>query len=107
VPTFTNGFKDGAALQDHFTRHGALLGVATEDEYLERADAYCGAPVDPNNQHMHECTRRGGDRIRYNDLTEEWGVLSQDNVIRTYYILTAALAKYGSGLVYFNLECAK
>lgn len=104
---YTNGFSNDKALIDHFTRHGPLLGINTEKEYEERADIFCGAPLDPAQTHIHECTRRGGDKIRYNQLTEEWGVLSSGNVIRTYYILSTALVKYGSGLTYYRLECAK
>jgi hypothetical protein len=109
VPTiYTNGFNREESLIDHFTRHGGMLGVSTKEEYLERADEFCGRPRDPSETHIHECIRpREGDRIRYNELTEEWGVLCSYNVVRTYYILTTAIQKHGSGLAYFQSECAK
>lgn len=109
MPTvYTNGFNRQESLSDHFTRHGSLLGVSTEEEYLGRADAFCGRPLDPAETHIYECIRpRDGDRIRYNDRTEEWGVLCKYNVIRTYYVLTTAIAKHGSGIAYFRLECSK
>ena len=105
MPLISQGFATDALLSDHFTKHSAVLGVTTEQEYLERADAFCAG--DKSNE-VAECTRqRDGDRIRYNRTTEEYGVLRSDNIIRTYYKLTVAIAKYGSGYAYFIAECAK
>lgn len=102
---FTQGFASPAHLTDHFTKHGALLGATTEMEYLDLADQFFGKnSADP---HLHDCTRSNGDKVRYNDATEEWGVIRSDGVIRTYYILTDALRRYGSGWAYFQAECAK
>lgn len=101
----SQGFASSSQLTDHFTRHGSVLGISTEVEYLERADAFCAGT---KTNEIAECIRaREGDRIRYNGRTEEYGVLRADNVIRTYYKLTDAITICGSGYAYFIGECAK
>jgi hypothetical protein len=102
---YTKGFSTEARFIDHSTRHGALLGCHTDRQYLKRADSFCGGIRSATTL---ECIRmREGDKLRYNTMTEEFGVLSSDNVIKTYYILTTAIVKHGSGLAYFQSECAK
>lgn len=105
---YTNGFNSPESLTDHFDRHGALLGAKTELEYLHLADEFFGIPVPSGSVHLFECTRaKDGDKIRYDDQTKRFGVLSKDNVIRTFYVLTTAIRIYGSGLNYFRSECLK
>ena len=103
--SYTTGFANMSRFIDHFTRHAPLLGLATPAEYEAEADEFLGNPVLPAG--VLQCFRSNGDKIRYNPNTEEWGVLSSANVIKTYYILTSALAKHGNGTNYFNSECAK
>ncbi len=70
---FTNGFVDQASLMDHFSQHGWDFNAADEQEYQALADRFLGGSKAPGTD---ECTRfRNGDIIRYNHLTEEFGVL--------------------------------
>ncbi len=106
MPPYTSGFANMPLLVDHFTRHASLLGIYTATYYEQMADDFMGNPNPPPE--VVECIRaREGDKIRYNPHTEEWGVLSSANVIRTYYILTTAIIIHGSGMNYFHSECAK
>jgi len=64
-----------------------------------------------------ECRRRGGDIIRFNPATDEYGVLSKDRVIRTCFkpvpraTLAGTIARKGHGhatnMAYFQAECRK
>ena len=103
---YTSGFANTSRLADHFTRHAPLLGVSTISVYEQEADNFMGNPNPPPE--VVECIRpREGDKIRYNPHTDEWGVLSAANVLRTYYILTDAIIIHGNGMNYFLSECAK
>lgn len=103
---YTTGFANMSRFIDHFTRHAPLLGLATPADYQAEADEFLGNPVLLAG--VLECVRaHSGDKIRYNPNTEEWGVLSATNVIKTYYILTTAITIHGSGMNYFISECAK
>src|SRR3712207_6443200 len=104
------GFADQYLLADHFTRHGAKLGVLTPQDYEARADAFLGGAKPRGTR---QCTRpRGqytGDRIRYNDTTKEFGILTRTGVIKTYYILDLSRHrhKYPTDLHYFRSECRR
>src|SRR5215212_8151404 len=85
---FTRGFIDALVLQDHYTKHAMLLGITTIQDYGERADSFLGGPRDSTT---HECVRPpgrfAGDIVRYNSATGEFGVVSRNRIIRTYYRL--------------------
>lgn len=84
MPPYTNGFATAAKLTEHFVKHQGLLGVATEADYLARADAFLGAPL-PGD--VLECVRASdGDCLRFRISTQEYGVLRTDGFIRTYYM---------------------
>lgn len=46
------------------------------------ADTFLGGPKPP---HVHECTRKKGDILRFDPSTQACGVLGKDRVIRTYF----------------------
>ena len=80
---FTHGFRDYNELRRHFISHGGALGCATSLGYEAMADAFLGGPIGAD---VAECPR-GGDLVRYNQVTQEFGVLTSGGVIRTYLIL--------------------
>lgn len=100
---YTKGFRSAGALADHFNRHrGEFPGLQAEVEYVARADAFLGGPV---AQGAFECTRSDGDTVRYNPATGEFGIMTPQGVIRSYFI-----AKNGDavrGLAYFHQVCAQ
>jgi pyocin large subunit-like protein len=81
----TSGF-DPLLLPDHFARHGAGVGAASAVEYEEKADSFLGGPLDAHSL-VGQDTQ--GDMVRYNSATREFGVMSRDGVIRTYYRIPA------------------
>lgn len=64
----TLGFEDDDEWQDHFDDHHHLLGIATKEEYLGAADLFLGGPLRTT---VLECTRRVGDIVRYDTVTQE------------------------------------
>ena len=95
MPLLTRGFASYEILAEHFETHvlfqGEFPGVQAEDEYLELADKFLSEPL--NNATTEQCQRikkdgSRGDIVRYNRTTQEFGVLSVGNVIRTYFIPT-------------------
>jgi pyocin large subunit-like protein len=66
-------------LERHFRKHGREMGFATKEDYLRAAQALVrGGPG-------VETWRRGGDTLFYKEQTNEFAVLSDRNVIRTYF----------------------
>jgi hypothetical protein len=62
------------------------MGAATEAEYLAMADAFLGGPIQRGTT---ECVRASNaDRLRFNQGTQRFGVLTPANVVRTFYKLT-------------------
>jgi pyocin large subunit-like protein len=66
-------------LEQHFRKHGGEMGFATKEDYLRAAQALVrGGPG-------VETWRRGGDTLFFKEQTNEFAVLSDRNVIRTYF----------------------
>ena len=113
MPLLTRGFDTAADLTEHFEKHvtrGNEFAVATEADYLALADKFLGEPL--NRATTYECRRVRrdgslGDKIRYNRITQEYGVLSADNVIRTYFIPDPAIHGHTTNFAYFRSECRK
>ena len=69
-------------LDDHFERHGDDFGAQSAQEYERMADDFLTGPLRPGVQEKH---RSNGDVVRFDAQTDEFGVVSGDGVIRTYY----------------------
>lgn len=67
-------------LEEHFAKHGAEMGIATKEDYLARAQALVrgGAGIDTLKQ-------RDGDTCFFKESTGEFAVLSDKNLLRTYF----------------------
>lgn len=66
-------------LERHFEKHGAEMGFATKEEYLRAAQALVrGGPG-------VETWQRGGDTLFFKEQTNEFAVLSENGIIRTYF----------------------
>jgi pyocin large subunit-like protein len=66
-------------LEQHFAKHGAEMGFATKEDYLRAAQALvCGGPG-------VETFQRGGNTLFFKESTDEFAVLSERGVIRTYF----------------------
>lgn len=94
-------------LTDHFDRHrGEFPGITTEEEYEALADTFLGdLTTQPG---VEECIRRTNrDFIRYNTITEEFGILAADQYIRTYFKPDPGKHGLPTNHDYFLAECAK
>jgi hypothetical protein len=77
------GFASGQLIS-HFSDHAGDFSATTESEYEALADRFLNKP---KTSQMHECSRlKGGDRVRFDKVTNEFGVVSPGGVIRSYYI---------------------
>lgn len=80
----TLSFRTLTKRSGHFQNHGADFGAITAEEYEGMASTFLENGLQVN---CEEYTRlRDKARIRFNALTEEFGILSFDGYIRTYYI---------------------
>ena len=75
----TNGFK---TLAQHYADHGGEFGTTTEAEYFRLADELWASP---KPLHIKECKRKKGDIVRFDTLSESFGVVDKNNVIRTFF----------------------
>jgi len=99
MPPFTNGFRDAGELRRHFFKHGARLGCHSNQHYEHLADVFLGGPIVDD---VAEFMRPGGDRVRYNQTTQEFGAITATGTIRTYFILTGSPVR---NRVYFCEKC--
>lgn len=95
----TLGFFSGPELADHFKRHGAGVGAPDALTYQALADQFLGTPCSTG---CAERTRANGDKVRYNHITNEFGILRGDGVIRTYFKPNPATHGFPTNLDYFN-----
>ena len=75
----TNGFS---TLAEHYADHGAEFGSITVADYSHLADELW---VSPKPRHVEECRRRRGDTLRFDTLSESFGVVDKNNLIRTFF----------------------
>ncbi len=91
IPGVTYNFRYPSYLAEHFEKHGAEVGAATEEEYLLKANE-----VISNPDALHKLEAEDSDHVYYIESTNEIVFLSQDGYIRTYFIC--------SGIDYFNKQ---
>jgi predicted TIM-barrel fold metal-dependent hydrolase len=93
----TNGFHVGERL-NHFDRHRDEYPWIDQFAYEEAADEFLTKEPPPSAK---ECLRRNGARIRYDTASFEFGIVSTDNHIVTYFY------RRTNGLEYFKRECTR
>lgn len=80
---YTFGFHSLRELSEHFTAHGALLGVYTEDEYLTLADEMFCAPRPVST---HQFVRPwNGDDVRNDDARDVFAIITKYGRLKTCY----------------------
>ena len=79
----TLGFADTGELAQHFSDHASDFMAITESQYEAMADWFLAKA---KTAAMFECIRMRGDRLRYDTLTNEFGIVSASGTIRTYFI---------------------
>ncbi|MGA2251883.1 hypothetical protein [Terracidiphilus sp.] len=78
----TKGFVDAHELSTHFGDHGSDFSAPDASNYEAQADEFLSKPKSAD---MMECFRSKGDMVRFDKITLEYGVISKDGIIRTYY----------------------
>ena len=104
------GFIDQATLLLKFDKHVTRrreFPYATADEYETHADEFNGGPRDTHTAECHRQKRDGsvGDQVRYNTADERFGVLGNDNVMRSYYIPDPRRHGKASNRIYYHEAC--
>jgi hypothetical protein len=116
----TKGFLNPRQLNRHYASHGEEFGANSATEYQAMADLFLGGARFPP---IEECIRGKGDIVRFNPITDEYGVLDSSRTIRTYFKpvpcsslrgpTKIAMERSGrchghaSNLLYFESECKK
>jgi len=107
-PSETARFSSEDLLDGHFEDHGSDFGATTTSEYEQQASDFL---TNPENPDILEFSRvrgyRAGDTVRFNPETDEFGVISPDGTIRTYYRPNPNLHGFATNLDYFNSEKEK
>lgn len=109
---YTRGFIDNVTLLLKFDKHVTRrreFTYATAVEYEEHADQFLGAPLGPDVRECVRTKRDGseGDKLRYNQVSEEFGSLANDNIIRSYFIPDPVRHHKATNLDYFEQACAE
>lgn len=120
MPLITKGFESVAQLNRHFGEHGDDFRASNAAEYEEFVDKFLGGK---KPDHVYECMRACGTIVRYDPVSQAFGILDRDRVCRTCFIpvpcsslpgavrdatrLAGRCHKYANNLVYFKMECAK
>jgi len=97
-------FRTIGEYQTHCLKHRTEVGAVDCPDYETRALDFLTKPRFPA---LHECTRRLGDVVRYDSLTDEFAVFSFDGFIRTYMRADVSVHGLPSNFDYFKRECAR
>lgn len=111
----TNGFASPSKRFDHWNYHGGDFGPCNVFQYEQMADNFLGGPCPVG---VFECVRRSGDRIRYDQGTGTFGIISRNAIIKTYFKpIPCSLLPVGytsmhchghvDNVTYFRVECRK
>lgn len=100
----TYGFPATEERFDHWDDHHQDFEPPpiTEDDYEELADVFLTCP---KRASMLECVRANGRLCRYDTTTQEYGVLSPDRRILTYFKPDPAEHKFTTNEEYFHARC--
>lgn len=97
-------FASSALRNSHFTKHSSEFGFKTATAYERQASNFLSGKA---RRGVLEGTRKSGDIVRYNPKTNEFGVLSKDGNIRTYFKPDTAQHGLKTNLDYFKREIAR
>lgn len=97
-------FRTLGEYQSHCLKHRIEVGAVDCPDYELRALDFLTKPPLPS---LHECTRRMGDIVRYDSLTDEFAIFSFDGFIRTYMKPVASWHGLPTNLDYFRRECGR
>ena len=105
---FAHNFRQGE-LAVHYRKHGIEFGPISRTAYLQCARNFFKQKAD--GYWVQESTRGSswgafaGDLVRFDITTEEFGVVSHIEFIRTYYIPDPIIHLYPTNYDYFLSQC--
>ncbi|MHB8598467.1 MAG: hypothetical protein ACYDER_16820 [Ktedonobacteraceae bacterium] len=85
------GFASDAQWDDHWTQHGTDFGSADKQTYEQQANNFMSNA--PNNDEL-QLTRTNGDTLRWDTKTGEFGVVTSDGYIKTYFDISGKIDPY-------------
>jgi len=92
-------------LVQHYDRLRQEVGATDAVHYLALADRFLGGPIGPT---VRECMRRSdGATIRWDYVSQEFGILNASGYIVTYYIAMPKWHGFPSNRTYFQYECGR
>ena len=95
---------DPTLLDNHFTRHGADFGAQTPLEYELLAKRFLNQPLGENVVAKTRLANDPGDVVRFNKVTDAYGVKAEDGRIKTFFKPDPAEHGYPTNLDYFNAK---
>jgi pyocin large subunit-like protein len=84
----------------HYNDHGAAVGAANANQYEAMADRFIGFNPLPRF-HLQSKRPREEDLIRYNPMTNEFGIMDKNGYIRTYFKPNTSLHMLPRNLDYY------
>jgi RHS repeat-associated protein len=75
-------FASQASFETHFAKHGAEFGFKTAGEYLKGAAKLISSA---GQKGVQSFTRANGDKVVYRAATNEFAVVTRNNVVRTFF----------------------
>lgn len=104
---FTQGFRTRRLREKHYDYHHAEVNATDEDHYEILADNFLGASIGPSDT-IRECVRPLDQAIvRWNYVTQEFGILSSDGFILSYFVADRNWHRFPSNRAYFDYECGR
>ena len=99
----TRGFRARWLLNQHFDDHTQDFGAANEWAYEALADAFLGGPLGAT---VIECfrTQFDGARVRYDYVSQEFGILDVNRYILTYFKPDPAEHGHSTNRAYFDWQ---
>jgi len=86
-------FRTQELLDSHYNKHGREFGTITKEQYLQGVNDL----INSTGPNILTKTEEDGDTLIYNTDTNEFAVITPDNIIRTYFRPT-------DGIDYFNRQ---
>ncbi len=95
-------FASQQARNSHFVDHGSDFGAQSPEEYEQQASTFLDGQKSPIT--LEKVRPASGDTVRFNPSTDEFGILTKNSTIRTYFRPEPAIHGYPTNLEYFNAQ---
>ena len=97
-------FETKAKERRHCRKHRLEVGALSCADYVFRALNFMTKGLTAG---MVECTRLGGETVRFDPNTQEFGVSSPNGYLITYFLPEPVRHGLASNMMYYLQECGK